>query len=85
MDKKEIIFADKRKVFDSLLNYEDEYKELMDCRLNGGELCKLGDEGDTLANASYYGKERDLSLMPRALTEEDVDLEFMRIIFYRLL
>jgi hypothetical protein len=36
MDKREIVTADKRKVFNSLLDYEDEYKKLMKLRLGKG-------------------------------------------------
>lgn len=79
MDKRIIITADKRKVFDSLLNCQEEYKSLAELRLGP---CATDQDDGLLKNASFYGKQPNEE---SRVSEMDIDLEFMRLIYYRML
>lgn len=72
MDKREIISADKHEVFDSLLNFEQEYDNMIEPK----------HKTHWSVSSSMVNSERSYQVQP---TEDEYDLKCMRIVYYRLL
>lgn len=82
MDKREIICADKRKVWNSLLNFEEEYTEIMESNREDS----VSESGEMQENCSETDSCSSLTeIRKKHLTGEELDLEIMRVVFYRLL